>query len=580
MGYPAAEMAIPLIERAGDFADRAALEGASGRLTYGELLDASARAARALLADRDDLEGRRVAFLAPADLGYATTQWAIWRAGGIAVPLCTLHPRPELEHVVDDAGASALVAAPELADRLRPIARARSLPLATTGELCGGPLPEALPEVGAGRRAMIVYTSGTTGKPKGAVTTHAQIAAQVESLVDAWAWSADDRVLLVLPLHHVHGIVNVLGCALWSGAICEMLPTFDAEAVWDRIAGGRLTLFMAVPTIYAKLIDSWEAASEDRRRRLSAGAGRVRLMVSGSAALPVSALDHVGVARLDGGDERAQERGFVLEGLAVEDVGARREVEEALPAPVVGERDDDDGVVRALGVREAALGHGLDVQLEAVQVVEGHPFEAGPAGLHQVLLRGIAHQVQFVRPALAAVGGALHVADGVPVRAPRAQDDDVPVGVRSGEGLELVALAREAAQQLGVGEEEEGIERLLLGRHGPAVRAAAVDAHARRAVEQRQHVDDALGGVFAEEREVGGRRGRRVGHAAVGVGEAGPFIPRAGGAVRRRRRTRPGRGANPDCAFGFLPDPVQGRLFEQGETVEIRRSVSEAGPPP
>src|SRR5207247_2097712 len=114
-----------------------------------------------------------------------------------------------------------------------------------------------LPRVAAGRRAMIVYTSGTTGKPKGVVTTHANIAAQVTSLVTAWEWRADDWILLVLPLHHVHGIINVLTCALWAGARCEMLPKFDAERVWARVADGDLPLLMAVPTLYGKLITAW-----------------------------------------------------------------------------------------------------------------------------------------------------------------------------------------------------------------------------------------------------------------------------------------------------------------------------------
>ena len=78
---------------------------------------------------------------------------------------------------------------------------------------------------------------------------------------------------------------------MWSGAVCEMLPRFDANAVWERIASGRLTLFMAVPTIYIKLISAWEAASPQRKAVLSQACARLRLMVSGSAALPVSTLN-------------------------------------------------------------------------------------------------------------------------------------------------------------------------------------------------------------------------------------------------------------------------------------------------
>jgi len=138
---------------------------------------------------------------------------------------------------------------------------------------------------------MILYTSGTTSRPKGVVTTHANIAAQITSLVEAWEWLADDRILLCLPLHHVHGIINIVSCALWSGAVCEMLPRFDADAVWQRIASGETTLFMAVPTIYVRLIAAWDKASAARRQEWSRGAAQLRLMVSGSAALPVSTLE-------------------------------------------------------------------------------------------------------------------------------------------------------------------------------------------------------------------------------------------------------------------------------------------------
>jgi malonyl-CoA/methylmalonyl-CoA synthetase len=89
----------------------------------------------------------------------------------------------------------------------------------------------------------------------------------------------------------VHGIVNVLTCALWSGAACEILPAFDAREVWSRLARGDLTLYMAVPTLYRRLIDAWDGADEATKAAWSAGARRLRLMVSGSAALPVPTLE-------------------------------------------------------------------------------------------------------------------------------------------------------------------------------------------------------------------------------------------------------------------------------------------------
>jgi malonyl-CoA/methylmalonyl-CoA synthetase len=258
--------------------------------SYRRLLDASGRVAARLLDGREDLEGRRVAYLTPPGFAYAAVQWGIWRAGGIAVPLCVSHPRPELEYVVEDAGAEILVAHPSLEAALQPIAAAKGRRFVRTSHALAAP-EASLPEVDVNRPALILYTSGTTSKPKGVVTTHANIQAQVMSLVEAWEWSAEDHILHVLPLHHIHGIVNVLTCALWTGARCTILPRFDAAEVWNRFVEDDLTLFMAVPTIYVKLIAAWEAAPPDRQRALSEACAKFRLMVSGSAALPVSVLE-------------------------------------------------------------------------------------------------------------------------------------------------------------------------------------------------------------------------------------------------------------------------------------------------
>ena len=282
---------IPLVDRASSFLERTAILASEGPFTYSDLLELSGRYAAGLLNGQQDLSEERVAFLTPPGMTYVATQWGIWRAGGIAVPLCIEYPDPELAYVIDDAQASVVVAHPECEESLRSIAVARGLRFLTTAELSdwnAGPLPE----IGPSRRAMILYTSGTTNRPKGAVTTHAIIAAQIRSLVEAWGWSAEDHILQVLPLHHIHGIINVLCCALWSGAICEILPKFDATRVWDRfIEGAGLTLFMAVPTVYTRLIATWESASPEQREAMRSGCGRLRLMVSGSAALPVTVLE-------------------------------------------------------------------------------------------------------------------------------------------------------------------------------------------------------------------------------------------------------------------------------------------------
>lgn len=281
---------ISIVESAAKNRSRTAIISGGESFTYSDLLDRSAAVAACLLDGSSDLNETRVAFLVPPGIGYAAMQWGIWRAGGIAVPLCTAHPEPELEYVVQDCDADIVVADQSFAARLRPVAERNGRRFLLADEALGAS-PAPLPDVDPGRRALILYTSGSTGKPKGAVTTHDNIEAQAMSLIEAWEWTADDRILHVLPLHHIHGIINVLTCALRSGATCEMLPGFDTAAVWAAIARGGLSLFMAVPTVYVKLIAHWEAASDEEKQAMSDGCSRLRLMVSGSAAAPVSLIE-------------------------------------------------------------------------------------------------------------------------------------------------------------------------------------------------------------------------------------------------------------------------------------------------
>ncbi|QDU93895.1 Long-chain-fatty-acid--CoA ligase [Lignipirellula cremea] len=272
------------------FADRTALSLGDSAWTYQQLDAAAGAVAGALLDGADDLREARVAFLAPPGFEYVAAQWGIWRAGGVAAPLGLMHPPAEIEYALDDMQAAAVIVHPDYFDRVAPLAQARGLQLLTIDQALQA-TPQTGPEMTGDRRAMILYTSGTTSRPKGVVTTHAHISAQIDALVEAWEWTADDRILHVLPLHHIHGIINVLGCALRTGACCEMLSPFDADAVLDRFADGDLTLFMAVPTIYSRLIAAFEKRDAVSQAAVSAGCGRMRLMVSGSAALPVSVLE-------------------------------------------------------------------------------------------------------------------------------------------------------------------------------------------------------------------------------------------------------------------------------------------------
>ncbi len=281
----------PLISRASEHRVRTAIVDCDGAYSYNDLLDASSRIAASLLAGRGDLDEDRIAFLLAPGFAWVAVQWGIWRAGGIAVSLPLNTPAAELEYYINDTQASSLICDHGNEQIAAAVTAKCGIPAYPYRDMLAREPRVALPDIDPHRRAMILYTSGTTSRPKGVVTTHANVTAQIEALVEAWEWSADDRIVLCLPLHHVHGIINVLSCALWSGAVCEMLPRFDANAVWELIFSDRLTLFMAVPTIYVKLIAAWEAASQDRRAVLSNAAAKLRLMVSGSAALPVSTLE-------------------------------------------------------------------------------------------------------------------------------------------------------------------------------------------------------------------------------------------------------------------------------------------------
>ncbi len=281
---------IPLIEHAKSHMINRAIMADNQEYSYSMLITDSRKFAGLLLNGSSDLNEARVAYMVNPGFDYVKVLWAIWQAGGIALPLCLTHPLPSLEYVIDDTEASIIVVSPQFESVIKELASNRNFRLIVLGN------EETvrdfqLPDIALERRAMILYTSGTTDKPKGVVTTHQNLTAQISTLVTAWEWTETDHTLCVLPLHHVHGIVNIISCSMWSGATCRFLNEFSVEEIFRLFELGEINVFMAVPTIYFKLIAYWESAPEEKQKALTACMKKFRLMVCGSAALPVSVME-------------------------------------------------------------------------------------------------------------------------------------------------------------------------------------------------------------------------------------------------------------------------------------------------
>jgi malonyl-CoA/methylmalonyl-CoA synthetase len=286
-------MRSPFLARLHDLAssDRLAVEDDHVRRSFAELHDRALRARAALCEGRASLEGRRVAILVSPGVAWVEAFLGVLLGGGVALPLSPLYPPGELAWFGDDAGADALIVSADLAARAADLAQNRRVFQVET--IADGPREEAssIPEIAAiaaDATALLLYTSGTTGKPKGAMITHENLAVQAALLREAWGFNEDDRLLHALPLHHLHGLGISLLTTLLAGSAARLLPRFDAARVWNELADGHATTFMAVPTMYQKLFECFDAADEPTRARWAEGARSLRLATSGSAALPVT----------------------------------------------------------------------------------------------------------------------------------------------------------------------------------------------------------------------------------------------------------------------------------------------------
>ncbi|XP_057304020.1 malonate--CoA ligase ACSF3, mitochondrial-like [Hydractinia symbiolongicarpus] len=312
------------------YQDKLAIRDSYGVHTYEDILTYSKLISQNILtlADKNRqlnhktglLSGERIAFLCSNDVMYTSIQWAIWMSGGMAVPLAKSHPQSELDYVINDSQASLILSNTQSNERILPLAKKYNL---HTINIDGGLFKDITEKhllqnyvriTGLDsdinirkdeaetfqdkwsavdwekRNAMLIYTSGTTGRPKGVVVTFSSLQAQIKTIVDTWGMTSSDVTLHVLPLHHVHGVVNALACPLWSGGSCLMLSEFAVEKVWNHLLqDDNVNVFHAVPTIYVKLIEHYKknftsAAQRNHiRKRLQE---KMRVMISGSAALP------------------------------------------------------------------------------------------------------------------------------------------------------------------------------------------------------------------------------------------------------------------------------------------------------
>jgi malonyl-CoA/methylmalonyl-CoA synthetase len=262
--------------------DRTAIEDDFERVSFAELARRVESVASALHA-RGLGSGARVAMLVTQSSGWLEAFLGIARAGAVAVPLSHLHPEAEQRWFVQASSASAIIASQDFASRVG--GYAGDLSLLQIEELRHFQ-PAQLPPPPGEHPALILYTSGTTGKPKGALITHANLGALARMLGDAWRWSERDVLLHALPLHHLHGLGIALLVSLLAGGRTRLLARFEPERVWEEMA--HASVVMGVPTMHKKLLDALDRAEPDTRARWQQNAAALRLITSGSAALPQS----------------------------------------------------------------------------------------------------------------------------------------------------------------------------------------------------------------------------------------------------------------------------------------------------
>jgi long-chain acyl-CoA synthetase len=280
-------LALNLVATARQRGDRPALRLDADALTYAELDDASARMA-SVLRLRGLRPGDRVGLVLPNVPHFAVVYFGVLRAGGVVVPMNVLLKQREVAFHLADSEARLVIAMQGTDDAAQAAG-------AEVGAECVVVEPEALHRMLSGvdpmrevaeragdDTAVILYTSGTTGKPKGAELTHANLRRNVEAVLHLFSLEADETILGALPLFHSFGQTCTLNAAVAAGACLALIPRFDPGRILELIDERRVALFAGVPTMYAALLHHRDRGDYD--------VSSLRLCVSGGAALAVELL--------------------------------------------------------------------------------------------------------------------------------------------------------------------------------------------------------------------------------------------------------------------------------------------------
>ncbi|MCW2777172.1 MAG: AMP-binding protein [Frankiales bacterium] len=349
---------------------RVLFEDATGWTTAGELEERTTTVAGRYAA-AGLVRGDRLVLSAAASVDLVVAHVAALRLGLVVVPVNGAYGQREVAAVASDCTPRAAVV--DSAQCGAWVAEATGGPVVVTGpdvDLPRGPEP-VLDDLGPDDPALLVYTSGTTGAPKGAVLSHGNLLASVEAVRLAWRWTPADRLVLALPLFHVHGLGVGLHGTLTAGASAVLRPRFDAADLLDSVREHDASLWFGVPTMYARV------AGSPRLGELA----RLRLCVSGSAPLSPELWSAVA----EGGGQRILERYGMTETLMnVSNPydGERRPGTVGLPLPGVELRLADGTDEVLLRGPNVMRGYWQRPEATAAAFTEDGWFLSGDVGAH------------------------------------------------------------------------------------------------------------------------------------------------------------------------------------------------------